>query len=333
MVDSEPRNPVDRQAFSREVALFRRELLAHCYRMSGSLHEAEDLLQETFVRAWQAYPSFERRSALRTWLFRIATNVCLDALEKREARSLPEALGPPADPGAPMTPRTEPVWLEPYPDRELVDPAESPEAHVSARESVALAFLVVLQVLPARQRAAVLLHDVLGWSAAECAEAIHSSVAAVNSAIQRARESLQRSRGAPPPALAETDAEGRSVLQRYVRAWEDADTESLVSLLTDDAVLSMPPFPGWMQGARAIAEALSLMVFTADARGRFRLVPTRANGLPALATYQRDADAGAFRPVSIQLLQLEHGRIREVHAFLDPSLFPRFGLPETLSVP
>src|SRR5919108_3257794 len=232
----------DEHAFARLTSPYRRELLVHCYRLVGSLHDAEDLLQETLLRAWQRLGAFEGRSSLRRWLYRIATNACLNALE-RTPRVL---LFPTAEEAVPLAARVE--WLEPYPDS-LLPEAADPSARLDLRESVALAFLAAIQHLPPRQRAMLVLFDVLGWSASEIAELLETSVAAVNSGLQRARSTLDRQ---PPPQPAEE--EERALLKRFVEAWERVDIEGLVELLREDAVLAMPPEPMWFSGREAVGE-------------------------------------------------------------------------------
>lgn len=316
----------DQDAFARLVSPYRRELRAHCYRMSGSLHDADDLLQESLLRAWKGLRTFEGRASVRTWLYRVTTNACLDALDQRAARRLPPELGPPSGPGDPVGPPTfERPWLEPYPSEQYGEEA-GPEARYDARESVALAFLVALQLLPPKQRAVLILRDVLGWQASECAEPLGLSVAAVNSALQRARETLATKsvpEAKPSPSLTE-------VLGRYVRAWEQADVSSLVALLSEEATLSMPPMAEWFRGRDAIGASIGAMVFTASARGSFRLVETRANGLPAFMTYQRDEASGAFGPLALHVLELSDDRITSITAFIDPRLAEKFGLPASL---
>ncbi len=316
----------DQGAFARLVSPYRRELRAHCYRMSGSLHDADDLLQESLLRAWKGLGTFEGRASVRTWLYRVTTNACLDALDQRASRRLPPDLGPPSAPSDPVGPPAfERPWLEPCPS-ELYSETAGPDARYDARESVALAFLVALQLLPAKQRAVLILRDVLGWQASECGELLGMSVAAVNSALQRARETLATKAAPetkPSPSLTE-------VLGRYVRAWEQADVSSLVALLSDDATLSMPPMSEWFRGAAAIGASIGAMVLTAEARGKFRLVETSANGLPAFMAYQRDAESGVFRPLALHVLELAGDRISSITAFIDPRLAEKFGLPASL---
>ncbi len=324
----------DEQAFASLLEPYRRELRAHCYRLSGSLHEAEDLMQESLLRAWRGLPSFEGRSSLRTWLYRVTTNACLDALEKRPGRFLPMGLGP-ATPAAEAVapPRMEPIWIEPWPDQSVDTSAFTPEAHYTQRESVALAFLVALQLLPPKQRAVLLLRDVLGLQASECADLLETSVAAVNSALQRARETLELRAGSLREATPDADDEKTAaLLARYVAAWETADVEALVSLLRDDATLAMPPLPQWLQGHRQIGAALEAMVLVPGAGGMFRLVPTRANGLPAFAAYRREEMSAPYQALSLHVLEILDGRITSIVAFLDASLFAPFGLPASLGV-
>jgi len=317
----------DETAFASLVAPHRRELTALCYRMSGSIHDAEDLVQDVLVRAWKGLPGFAGESSLRTWLYRITTNVCLNAIEARKARLMPSDLGPPDDGTTAMVPVFEPIWLEPCPSELYADAEPSPEARYGMRESVALAFMTALQHLNAKQRALVVLHDVLGWSAAECAELLELSSASVNSALQRARETLDKV-GRRPAARSDDDAV-RSLLDRYVRAWETSDLKGLVALLHEDATLAMPPIPQWLQGARALEVSMGAMVFASTTAGAFRLHPTMASGEPAFAVYRR-AESGALEPYALQILQVQDGTIVGIVAFLDVRLFARFGLPATL---
>jgi RNA polymerase sigma-70 factor (ECF subfamily) len=312
----------------------RRELTVHCYRMLGSLADAEDMLQETLLRAWRGIAGFEGRSSLRTWLYRIATNTCLDALAQRKRRALPSTSGVPGDPAAPLpAPATDLAWIGPLPDQLLAGGAErGPEARYSERESVALAFVTTLQTLPARQRSALLLRDVIGFSADETGEILGLSTAAVNSALQRARRSLEEQAGADSKAAFPTDDDAtRHLLERFVRAWEAADVSELVALLREDAVFSMPPLPLFFQGRESIRAFLSSFIFASDRS--FRVVSARANGQPAVAIYQRD-EAGRYRPAALDVLCVDGAAISAIHAFLvigdhAPS-FSRFGLPDFL---
>lgn len=320
-----------REAFDALLAPFRRELKAHCYRMSGSLHDADDLLQDTLLRAWRGLASFEGRSSLRTWLYRVATSACLDAADKQKTRALPPWLSPRATAFEGLRPDVETPWLEPAPDALLGGAAPSPEARFSARESVSLAFLAALQRLPARQRAVLLLRDVLGLPAAECAELLETTVASVNSALQRARDTLAAHQATPPPAPEPADSETRSLLARYVRAWEEADVQGLMSLLHEEAVLSMPPYAAWFQGPRDIGAVLGGLVLPPGAKGVFRLVPVRANGEAAFGVYARGPAGGPHRAQALHVVRLCGERVGEITAFLEPKHFPGFGLPETLA--
>jgi RNA polymerase sigma-70 factor (ECF subfamily) len=314
----------DHEAFAALIAPFRRELRAHCYRLTGSLVDADDLLQESLLRAWKGLARFEGRSSLRTWLYRVTTNSCLDVLDRRKTKVLPEQLGPAVSPDQLAAPDPDLPWLEPCPEGMYVDLPASPEARYSSRESVTLAFLVALQALPARQRAVLILRDVVGWEAAECAELLDMSVFAVNSALQRARDTMaaRAARNAPvddavPPAL----------LARYVDAWQLADVGALVALLRDDATLAMPPMPTWLAGADAIGASLAAMVLPPAAAGRYCLVPIVTSGRPGFAAYAVGSD-GMYHPSSIHVVDVRDGAIAAIHAFLDVRLFPRFGLPD-----
>jgi RNA polymerase sigma-70 factor (ECF subfamily) len=299
--------------------------------MLGSLEDAEDILQETLLRAWRRLDSFEGRGPLRAWLYKIATNASLDALERRRARALPVATYPSADPRAALPPPvTESVWLEPLPDG-LVDerPDVNPEARYEAHESVSLAFLATLQNLPGRQRAVLILRDVLGWNASQVAQALEMTVVAVNSALQRARSRLKQSGADVSRYAAARDDEGTvSLLARYVAAWEAADSNALIALLREDAVLTMPPLPAWYRGRADIQSFLDTHLFTGQARRPLRLTATRANGSPAFAVYQAD-EMGVYRPAGLQVLTIQDGQISEINDFLcfDDRLFSRFGLP------
>jgi RNA polymerase sigma-70 factor (ECF subfamily) len=280
--------------------------------------------------------SFEGRSALRPWLYKIATNACLDVLASRRRRVLPNGTHAPAAAGDPFPgPVMEPLWIEPMPDT-LIDlrPAVNPEAHYDARESVALAFLATLQTLPGRQRATLILRDVLGWKATEVAELFGTSVAAVTSALQRARVSMksyQAGRKSSDASPADTE-QTAALLSRYVDAWQAADAAGLVALLREDALITMPPLPLWYRGRAAIQWFFETQLFTGDARDRFRLLATRANGSPAFATYQRD-EAGTYRLGALQVLTIEGGRVAEIHDFLamGDQRFPGFDLPPALT--
>jgi len=327
----------DRDAFQRLAEPYRRELQLHCYRMLGSLQDAEDLVQETFLRAWRGLDGFEERSSFRSWLYRIATNACLNALAGRARRVLPELLGPPSDqPPDRMLesgPATEIPWLQPYPDAALeaiADPTPGPEARYEMHEAVQLAFVAAIQYLPPRQRAVLLLHDVLGWSAAESARLLDASVAAVNSALQRARATLGKhlSKDQPAPQPVSDDRQ-RALLDRYVRAWESADVEGFVGLLREDAVLRMPPWREWYVGSEAIG-AFFVWAWRSGGHAPFRLVPVAANGRPGFAFYSRGGNGREWRAHSIHLITLRDTSVASLIFFVSPQLFPVFGLPAVL---
>ena len=318
--------------FPRLADPFRRELLAHCYRMLGSVHDAEDQVQETYLRAWRAYGSFEGRSSMRTWLHRIATNTCLDALESRGRRPLPTGLGAPnADPLGELVERAEVPWLEPVAD-DLVgaDAAggADPASVVVSRESVRLAFVAALQHLPPRQRAVLLLREVLRWRAAEVAELLGTSVASVNSALQRARAQLARLTPREGSVSEPETAEQRELLDRYMAAFEAKDVQAIVSLFTRDAVWEMPPFTGWYRGPEDIGSLVA--THCPGGPGGMRLIPVALNGQPSFAMYLRAEPGQDFLPFQLHVVELEGDAVGRVTAFLDLSLFARFGLPASL---
>jgi len=316
--------------FSATAEPYRRELLAHCYRMTGSLHDAEDLVQETLLRAWKAYDRFEGKSSVRTWLHRIATNTCLTALENRRRRPLPIGLGAPSsDPTAELVEGTEVPWLEPLPELSggPADPAD-PAAIVGSRESVRLAFVAALQHLSPRQRAVLVLRDVLQWKAAEVADAIGTSTAAVNSLLQRARSQLDAARPSSDDRLtAPESADAQEQLARYIAAFEDYDIDRLTELFTSEAIWEMPPFVGWYQGPQAIATLIHQQC-PAQAPGDMRLIPLTANGQPAAAMYMRDGENHV--PFQLHVLDMHTDGVSRVVAFLDTTLFAKFGLPPHL---
>ena len=309
----------------------RRELLAHCYRMTGSLHDAEDLVQETYLRAWKAYGGFKGQSSLRTWLYRIATNTCLTALEGRQRRPLPSGLGAPSsDPAGELVERQEVPWLEPLPD--VHDDPADPSVIVGSREAIRLAFVAALQHLSPRQRAVLVMRDVLQWKAAEVADAIGTSTAAVNSLLQRARAQLEAVGPSADDRLeAPESPETQDRLARYIAAFEAYDIDRLVEMFTAEAVWEMPPFDGWYQGPQAIG-TLTRHQCPADAPGDMRLIPTTANGQPAAALYMRDFDGEGTSHVAFQLhvLDVSEDGISHVVAFLDTALFSKFGLPQKI---
>jgi RNA polymerase sigma-70 factor (ECF subfamily) len=304
---------------------YRSELLAHCYRLVGSLHDAEDLVQETLVRAWRGYGNFDGRSSLRTWLYRIATNTCLTALSSRHRRVLPSGLGPGTEDSAHAhLQRADHVpWLEPVPTADLVGPSADPAAVVALRDSTRLALIAAYQSLPARQRAVLILVDVVGYTPAEVADLLDVTVTAARSLLQRARATVAGRRPAREPASApELDAD---LLGRYLRAFEAGDTAAIAKLLKADVEYEMPPHPVWFLGRDAVVDHYTRRVFTHPHRARL----TSANGYPALATYSRVAD-GSFSAHGIQVLEPEDGLIARATVFIDENLFARFGLPLTL---
>jgi RNA polymerase sigma-70 factor, ECF subfamily len=323
----------DEGAFGLLIEPYSGELQAHAYRMLGSLHDAEDAMQETMLRAWRGIARFEGRSSLRSWLYTIATNSSLRLIERRPKRVLPIEFGPPADPHAETgKPLVESVWIEPYPDERLpADGEASPEARYEQRESVELAFTAALQHLPPRQRAALIMTDVLGFSAGEVAESMDATPASIYSALQRARKATKErlpSQSQQENLDALGDEHVREIVDRFMEAWESSDVERIRALLTDDCVLAMPPYAEWFDGRDAVTEFLP--------RGplqpghRWKLVPTQANGQPALGGYYAD-DAGALHAEGIIVLSLNaEGEISQIDSFRDPELFAKFGLPLTM---
>jgi RNA polymerase sigma-70 factor (ECF subfamily) len=320
----------EESAFTRIVEAHRTELHAHCYRMLASLHDAEDALQETFVRAWRGLARFEGRSSLRTWLYTIATNACLDAIARRPKRVLPVDYGPEGEPTTDLgQPLVESVWIEPYPDETLglADGYAAPEAAYEQREAVELAFVAALQHLPAKQRAVLILREVLGFSAQEVSISLETTVASVNSALQRARKTVadklpERSQQQTLRALGDTRV--RELVDAYVDAWQRGDAEAVRALLAEDAIFSMPPWAMWWRGRDTIAGFVEKV---AESCAETRSVPTSASGQPAIAYYSKDAESGLFAPSAIDVLTLDGGRIQEIVGFIRPELFPEFGLP------
>ncbi|MCW2849172.1 MAG: polymerase, sigma subunit, family [Marmoricola sp.] len=314
--------------FPKIADQYRRELTAHCYRMTGSVYDAEDMVQETYLRAWRAYDDFEGRSSVRTWLYRIATNVCLTNLDNKARRPLPTGLGMPgAQAHDELVEATEVPWLEPMPDVMVdvtnVDPADV----VGNRDSIRLAFVAALQHLPARQRAVLILRDVLRWSAKETAVALDTTAAAVNSALQRAHAQLAEKQLTQGTVEDDLTPELEAMLDRYVRAFWDKDVNALVTMLAHDAVWEMPPFTGWYAGAQNIAALIDHQC--PGGAKDMPMIRTSANGQPAFGLYMRQPD-GHFEPFHLQVLQLVDGQVRHVSAFFDPALFETFGLPATL---
>jgi RNA polymerase sigma-70 factor, ECF subfamily len=316
----------------------RRELTAYCYRMLGSGFDAEDAVQETMVRAWRAGESFEGRSSVRSWLYRIATNVCLDMLRSRQRRARPMDLGPARPPVAASLEDMLPdgSWVSPIADERVLPPEADPADVALARESIRLAFVAALQHLPPRQRAVLILCEVLRWQSAEAAQFLETSVAAVNSALQRARATLASAGVSLTDAAgqAAVDPDQRELLARYVDAFERYDMDSLVALLHDEAIQTMPPFAMWLRGSGNIAQ---FMLGPGAACRGSRLIPVAANASPAFAHYKPDPDGGGLKPWAIQVLDISGTRVTGIHSFLEippgKPLFPAFGLPPSLPAP
>ncbi|MER6382752.1 sigma-70 family RNA polymerase sigma factor [Streptomyces sp. NPDC001250] len=313
-----------------DVALekHRTELTGYCYRMLGSSFEAEDAVQDTLVRAWRSYEKFEGRSSLRSWLYRIATNVCLDMLTAGNKRARPMDLteSTPLAQVA-LSPRPDNTWLEPMPDARVLPTVDDPAEAAVAKESIRLAFMAALQQLPPKQRAVLILREVLAWKASEVAELLGTSVASVNSALQRARATLaERADTGDEGAVSDPlDEEQRRLLERYVKAFEGYDMTALTALLHEDAVMTMPPFDLWLRGPGDITGFMTTL--GASCAGS-RLLPVQVNGLPGFAHYKPDEEKGGFSPWAVQVLELSDGRITGFHCFLDTKRwFPLFGLP------
>jgi len=317
----------DEDAFAKLLAPYRAELHAHCYRMLASVHDAEDALQDALLRAWRALPRFEGRSSWRSWLYTIATNTCLDQIARRPKRVLPIDYGPANDPHqAPGEPVVESVWIEPYPDEMLglQDGYAPPDARYEQRESVELAFVAALQHLPATQRAVLILREVLGFSAKETAASLDTTVASVNSALQRARATVEqrvgeRSQQATLRALG--DEPLRELVERYVDAWERNDVQAFTAMLAEDATFAMPPLASWYAGREAIARWAARWPLSGD--WRWRVARATANGQPALGFYAWNDEDGCFRPFALNVLSLRDGQVSDVTAFIARSAEPR----------
>jgi RNA polymerase sigma-70 factor (ECF subfamily) len=319
----------DADHFARRTEPFRRELLAHCYRMTGSADEAEDLVQETYLRAWRSYGSFEGRSSLRVWLYRIASNACLTALTQHSRRALPSGLGAPADdpdaPAGPTDPRA--AWLQPIPDALVTPESAEPPAVAVARESLRLALIASLQYLPPRQRAVLILREVLGFPAAEVADMLDSTTAAVKSTLQRARARLGQAAAAPERLTEPADPQARALLDQYMAGFQNADTVALEQALRADAAIEMVGTRTWFAGRVTCLRYLSQVIGSA---GDWRMIPTAANGQPAAAAYYRGAD-GAYQAFGVGVLTVTETGIARILVFGDgPGLVARFGLPGTL---
>jgi RNA polymerase sigma-70 factor (ECF subfamily) len=349
----------DEAAYRRLIEPHRSELHAHCYRMLGSVYDAEDALQDAMLRVWRFLPRFEGRSSLRSWLYKIATNACLDAIQKRPKRVLPVDYRSAADGSTPPgEPAVESVWIEPYPDEQLglEDGYASPDARYERRESVELAFIAALQHLPATQRAVLILREVLGFSAAEVSESLETTVASVNSALQRARKAVDEK--LPEQSQQETlrslgDENLRELVERYVEAWERSDVDAVVSMLTEDAAITMPPLATWYSGHDGIRTWLGLSPLSG--RFRWKHLLTHANGQPAMAAYHWDEAEQAYTPFALGVMALRADKVLEVDYFIvrtidvpDPkdferwpdlatdagrlkAFYERFGLPERIT--
>jgi RNA polymerase sigma-70 factor, ECF subfamily len=322
-------SPAERN-YGERLEPHRRALHAHCYRMLGSVQDAEDAVQETLLKAWRGLDRFEGRSSLRSWLYTIATNVSLRMIERRPSRVLPIDYGPAADPHAPLGPRlAESVWIEPYPDRQLglEEGLAGPEARYEQREAVELAFIAALQHLPARQRAVLILRDVLGFSGEEVAGALDTTLTSVYSLLQRAHASVddrlpERSQQQTLRSLG--DERLSAIVDRYVEAWARTDVDAIVGMLTESATAAMPPFPNWFDGREAFV--IGLRTGALDGVNQWRLVPTFANGQLAMGAYKLDP-SGVYVPNHVAVLTLRGDRIDQLQAFHDASLLERFGLP------
>jgi RNA polymerase sigma-70 factor (ECF subfamily) len=319
---------LDQADLGGELDRYRSQLTGYCYRMLGSAFEAEDAVQDTLVRAWKSFDRFEGRSSLRSWLYSIATNVCLDMLNGRQRRATPMDLTEASSGDGPAGPiRPESTWVQPIPDGLVLSDTDDPAEHTVTRETIRLAFVAALQHLPPRQRAVLILRDVLRWKADEVAELLDTSVASVNSALQRARGTLAATDLDTENAPGPIDDEQRQLLARYVDAFERFDIDSLVALLHEDATMSMPPYELWMRGPLNLA--MWLRGAGKDCAGS-RLVATSANGAPAYGQWRPTGPGGRYVPWSIHVLQLLGGRITGITYFVDPALFPLFGLPLNL---
>jgi RNA polymerase sigma-70 factor (ECF subfamily) len=316
--------------FSELAERHRGELLVHCYRMLGSLLDAEDLVQETLLRAWRRLDTFEGRSSFRAWLYRVATNACLNALEVRRRRSLPQHSVSESPPTAGIAPpSTDPIWLEPFPDSLIADDSTSPERRYATLESVSFAFLAVLQLLTPRQRAALILRDVLEWPANEAAEISGLSVPALNSALHRARRTMSQhyQRETFEPVHWVSDPATQRLLDRYVTAWHAADIDQLASLLREDVVMAMPPSPSWYRGLAAVRVFLRATAFSTQPTVRWRPRSTAANGRPAFAVYRASTPDEPFEFFGIQTLLVADGQVREITTFTQAGLLARFEVP------
>jgi RNA polymerase sigma-70 factor, ECF subfamily len=314
----------DSREFTDRTEPFRRELLAHCYRLLGSLDDAEDLVQETYLRAWRSYAGFEGRSSVRTWLYQIATNACMTALQRAARRPLPSGLGQPGE-REPAQEADAPVtWLQPIPDALVTPESADPAAVVVSRESLRLALIASLQHLPARQRAALILRDVLAFSADESAVILGTTTVAVKSSLQRARARIRQASPTAEQVTDPSEPQAQAVLDRYITAFENADAAALKRLLREDAALELPPSPVWYAGDGAVQTAVAGL----GSAGDWRMIPTAANGQPAAAAYHRGAD-GAYVAYGIVVLTTTSSAIARITLFADPALLASFGFPPT----
>lgn len=323
---------ISEDGFTRLVERHRQELHVHCYRLMGTLQDAEDMVQETFLRAWHRRETYEGRASIRAWLYKISTNACLDALRRRPKRYIPITRHGASSISEPIPgDLREPIWLEPYPDHWLQFEGPGPEDRVALHERITLAFIAALHLLPPRQRAALILCDVLDWQASEAATFLDTTVAAIKSALHRARTTLSTH-------IHHTDVSSDRIsddmlqaqLLSYMRAWETADIDALISLLRNDASFSMPPIPSWYQGKETIRELVSMTVFSGDAYGRWHLAPTGANRQPAFGLYRYSQSDGFYVAYGIQVLTVDMGLIADIITFRVPNLFHHFNLPEII---
>ncbi len=325
----------DGEAFKSLADPYRNELLTHCYRMLGSAEDAEDQLQETYLRAWRRLETYEGRASFRAWLYRIATNACLDALEHRPKRILPfdqSADKPLFDPSA--LEAEEPAWIQPFPDQWLAPASPNPEAQYDAHESISLAFMVALQVLPPRQRAVLILSDVLGWSTPEISDNLGITASSVTSLLHRARATMKQRnfpRSRESIRAGTPDPQTKELLKRYLHAWETADIEGIIALLTQDATFPMPPALLWTQGKGAIRAIINETILAGDARERWKLVAIQANGQPGFAFYRLDEASRVYLPFALQLITIEKSLVSGAITFGFPSLFRYFDLPANLT--
>ncbi len=324
----------DQKAFENLTEPLRHELLVYGYRLLGSVQDAEDLTQETLLRAWTKLATFAGRSSFRAWLYRIATNLGLNVLARAPRRSMPQTITPANQADATgAVPENDPIWLEPLPDASFADVAPTPDAIYSLRESVSLAFMVALHGLPAQQRVTLLLRDVLDWHATEVAEWLGISVPAVNSALQRARETLKKQYhpvGLEAIRAPNLTLELQTLLNRYVRAWEHNDIVEFVAILKEDATFSMPPQPNWYLGREAVRQFFQQAIFTVPNAMEWRLMPSFANAQPAFALYHRTQPADTFAYLGLVVLTVDVGAIQAMDAFLDPAIGGFFGLQPIL---